>query len=146
MPKKIKIANSLLIIFNILIIACFVVVLTIPNKYTYSLYWCAIPLLIIILLSFINVWSELGTNSDIDKSKIVQRSFDDITTLSTVFYGAIYLVITFFDTINNNLKNNTYLIIGFFVLTLVYELFIYLAIYNAKKETMKLIEEQHSGK
>ena len=45
---------------------------------------------------------------DIDKSKLVKRSYNDTTTLATVFYGIVYLIIEFFDSIKINLKDNTF--------------------------------------
>lgn len=144
--RKNKVLNYLLIIFNIIIVASLVSVLVNPNKYTYSIYWFIIPVLMLTLLIYISYWSKLGVNSDIDKSKTIQRSFDDITTVSTVIYGLIYLVITFFDTLNEGIRNNVYLIIGYFVITIVYELITYSAVYNAKNETSKLLKEQHSIK
>ena len=81
-------------------------------------------------------------DSDINKSKIVKHSYNDTTTLATVFYGMIYLIIEFFDSININLKHNIYLIIGFFIITILYELFIYLSIKNANKETSEILNNK----
>ena len=147
--RKTKILNSLLVVFNILIIMSLIIALIIKTKLAYSLYWFIVPLLILLLILVIREWSKRGQDSDIDKSKIdksktIQRSFDDTTTLSTVFYGLIYLIIMFIDTFNENIKNSPYILIGFFIITVIYELFIYLAIYNANKETAKLLKEQHN--
>ena len=79
---------------------------------------------------------------DIDKSKLVKRSYNDTTTLATVFYGIVYLIIEFFDSIKINLKDNIYLIIGFFIITIIYELFIYLSISNANKETSEILNKK----
>jgi hypothetical protein len=81
-------------------------------------------------------------NSDIDKSKMVKRSYNDTTTIATVFYGIVYLIIEFFDSIKINLKDNIYLIIGFFIITIIYELFIYLSISNANKETSDILNKK----
>lgn len=142
--RKTKILNTLLVIFNILIIASLILALIMKTKIAYSLYWFIVPVVILLLILVIREWSKRGQDSDIDKSKTIQRSFDDTTTLSTVFYGIIYLIIMFIDTFNENIKNSPYILIGFFVITLIYELFIYLAIYNANKETAKLLKEQHN--
>lgn len=142
--RKTKILNTLLVLFNILIIASLILALIMKTKLAYSLYWFIVPVVILLLILVIREWSKRGQDSDIDKSKTIQRSFDDTTTLSTVFYGLIYLIIMFIDTFNENIKNSPYILIGFFVITLIYELFIYLAIYNANKETAKLLKEQHN--
>lgn len=142
--RKTKILNTLLVIFNILIIASLILALIMKTKLAYSLYWFIVPVVILLLILVIREWSKRGQDSDIDKSKTIQRSFDDTTTLSTVFYGLIYLIIMFVDTFNENIKNSSYILIGFFVITVIYELFIYLAIDNANKETAKLLKEQHN--
>lgn len=142
--RKTKILNTLLVIFNILIIASLILALIMKTKLAYSLYWFIVPVVILLLILVIREWSKRGQDSDIDKSKTIQRSFDDTTTLSTVFYGLIYLIIMFIDTFNENIKNSPYILIGFFIITVIYELFIYLAIYNANKETAKLLKEQHN--
>ena len=54
----------------------------------------------------------------------------------------VYLIIEFFDILNNNLRNNMYLIIGFFIITILYEMFIFLSIYNAKKETSDILNKK----
>lgn len=144
--RKTKILNTLLVIFNILIIASLILALIMETKLAYSLYWFIVPVVILLLILVIKEWSKRGQDSDIDKSKTIQRSFDDTTTLSTVFYGLIYLIIMFIDTFNENIKNSPYILIGFFVITLIYELFIYLAINSANKETAKLLNEQHHNK
>ena len=144
--RKTKILNTLLVIFNILIIASLILALIMKTKLAYSLYWFIVPVVILLLILVIREWSKRGQDSDIDKSKTIQRSFDDTTTLSTVFYGLIYLIIMFVDTFNENIKNSSYILIGFFVITVIYELFIYLAIDNANKETAKLLNEQHHNK
>ena len=142
--RKTKILNTLLVIFNILIIASLILALIMKTKLAYSLYWFIVPVVILLLILVIREWSKRGQDSDIDKSKTIQRSFDDTTTLSTVFYGLIYLIIMFIDTFNENIKNSPYILIGFFIITVIYELFIYLTIYNANKETAKLLKEQHN--
>ena len=118
--RKTKILNTLLVIFNILIIASLILALIMKTKLAYSLYWFIVPVVILLLILVIREWSKRGQDSDIDKSKTIQRSFDDTTTLSTVFYGLIYLIIMFIDTFNENIKNSPYILIGFFVITLIY--------------------------
>lgn len=133
--QKSKNLKRLLVVANILIVICLAMVLILKTKFTYSLYWTLIPFLIVLIVAFIREVDKGRIDTDIDKSKMIKRSYNDISTLSTVFYAMIYLIIMFFDTLNENLRNNVYLIIGFFIVTMLYELFIYLSIYNAKKET-----------
>lgn len=141
---KNKLKNIVIFLLNILLVVSLIFILTTNNEFNYALYWVVIPFLIVGLLLLVSRWSVLGLNIDKTISKTIQRSFDDSTTLSTVFYGIIFLIITFIDTIKEGLKDNPYVIIGFFIITLLYELIIYLSIYKAKKETAALLEKQYN--
>lgn len=105
-----------------------------------------IPFLMVLVLSVIQKWSVRCLNADIDESKTIQRSFDDAATLSIVFLGVIYLIIQGVEFWKENITNNPIVIIGFFIVMIVYELFTYLAIYNAKKETANLLEKKYNKK
>ena len=59
-------------------------------------------------------------DTDINKSKIIKRAYNDSTAIAIVFYGMVYLIILFFEQLNSNVYNNIYVIVGFFILTLLY--------------------------
>lgn len=84
--------------------------------------------------------------TDTEESKGIQRSFDDTTTLSTVFFGVIYLVIQGVECIKEDIINNPYVIVGFFIVMIIYESFTYLAIYVAKRDTAILLEKKYNHK
>ena len=77
-----------------------------------------------------------------NEGKSIRRSYNDITVVSTVFYGLIYLGIEFIDMINSDVRNNIYLVCGFFAITLLYELFVLMAIKSANKETTELLNKK----
>ena len=135
-----------IILLNLFMFVSLILVLGFKIDYGYSMYWVITPFLMILVLSVIQKWSVRGLNADVDDSKTIQRSFDDITTLSTVFFGLIYLIIQGVEVWKENITNNPIVIIGFFIIMIVYELFTYLAIYNAKKETAKLLEKKYNNK
>lgn len=140
--QKSNLLKNLLVVSNILIFICLILVLTLQTKFTYSLYWTLVPFLIVLIVSFIHEVDKGIVNKDIDKSKAIKRTYDDSTVIATVFYAFIYLLIEFVDTLNDGFRNNLYIIIGFLVITFVYELFIYISINNAKKETSKLLKKK----
>ena len=144
--NKNLIKNISIISLNIIIIISLILVLKFKVNYGYSMFWVVCPFLMILILSIIQKWSVRGLNADVDKSKTIQRSFDDTTTLSTVFFGLIYLIIQGIEVWKENITNNQVIIIGFFIIMIVYELFTYLAIYNAKKETKELLEKKYKKK
>ena len=87
----------------------------------------------------LNAWSKLGLDVDKTKSSTIKRVFNDSATLLVVFYGALLILIVLFDNISNEIIKNNFVIIGRFIMTLEFELFTYLSIWNAKKETRQLL-------
>ena len=69
-----------------------------------------------------------------------ETRFNDSTTLLVVFYGTLLILIVLFDNISNGIMENNFVIIGTFIMTLEFELFTYLSIWNAKKETKQLLK------
>ena len=136
--NAIKIA---IVLLNIFLIVSLLLVLVFKNDYGYSLYWVICPFLLVVVLLLINKWSALGLNADTNDSKLIQRSFDDTTVVSTVFFGLIYLLIQGLQMWKEELVRNSFVIIGFFIVVIIYQMITYLAIYNAKKETRTLLEK-----
>ena len=139
---KSNIIKKLLVVVNFIVGLFLILTIIFNNKLSYSLYWILVPVLIFILMMLLYEVDKGQVDYDIDKSKLVKRSYNDTTTLATVFYGIVYLIIEFFDSIKINLKDNIYLIIGFFIITIIYELFIYLSISNANKETSEILNKK----
>ena len=136
--NAIKIA---IVLLNIFLIVSLLLVLVFKNDYGYSLYWVICPFLLVVVLLLINKWSVLGLNADTTDSKLIQTSFDDTTVVSTVFFGLIYLLIQGLQMWKEELSRNSFVIIGFFIVVIIYQMITYLAIYNAKKETKALLEK-----
>lgn len=144
--RKNKIRNIAIVLLNIFIVISLILVLFLKNDYGYSIYWVITPFLLVLILLVIQKWSARGLNADTEESKVIQRSFDDSTTLSTVFFGLIYLIIQGIECWKKDITHNPILIISFFIIMAVYELFTYLTIYNAKKETAQLLEKKYKKK
>lgn len=144
--NKKLLTNIGIVLLNIIMVVSLILVLGFEIDYGYSMYWVITPFLMILVLSVIQKWSVRGLNADVEESRTIQRSFDDTTTLSTVFFGLIYSIIQGVEFWKKNITNNPIVIIGFFIVMIVYELFTYLAIYNAKKETAKLLEKKYNNK
>ena len=136
--NAIKIA---IVLLNLFLIVSLLLVLVFKNDYGYSLYWVICPFLLVVVLLLINKWSVLGLNADTKDSKLIQRSFDDTTVVSTVFFGLIYLLIQGLQMWKEELSRNSFVIIGFFIVIIIYQMITYLAIYNAKNKTRVLLEK-----
>ena len=136
--NAIKIA---IVLLNLFLIVSLLLVLVFKNDYGYSLYWVICPFLLVVVLLLINKWSVLGLNADTKDSKLIQRLFDDTTVVSTVFFGLIYLLIQGLQMWKEELSRNSFVIIGFFIVVIIYQMITYLAIYNAKNKTRVLLEK-----
>ena len=144
--NKTLIRNIGIVLFNIFMIVSLILVLMLKNDYGYRLYWVITPFLMVLVLLVIKKWSARGLNADTEESKVIQRSFDDTTTLSTVFFGIIYLFIQGIECIRKDIINNPYIIVGFFIVMIIYEAFTYLSIYVAKRDTARLLEKKYNHK
>ena len=144
--NKTILRNIGIVLLNIFMIVSLVLVLMLKNDYGYRLYWVITPFLMVLVLLVIKKWSARGLNADTEESKVIQRSFDDTTTLSTVFFGIIYLFIQGVECIRKDIINNPYIIIGFFIVMIIYEAFTYLSIYVAKRDTARLLEKKYNHK
>lgn len=144
--NKNLIRNIGIVLLNIFMIVSLVLVLMLKNDYGYRLYWVITPFLMVLVLLVIKKWSARGLNADTEESKVIQRSFDDTTTLSTVFFGVIYLFIQGVEYWKEDITHNPIIIIGFFIVMIIYEAFTYLAIYVAKRDTARLLEKKYNHK
>ncbi len=144
--SKTLIRNIGIVLLNIFMVISLVLVLMLKNDYGYRLYWVITPFLMVLVLLVIKKWSARGLNADTEESKVIQRSFDDTTALSTVFFGIIYLFIQGVECIKKDITNNPYVIVGFFIVMIIYEAFTYLSIYVAKRDTAKLLEKKYNHK
>lgn len=144
--NKTLIRNIGIVLLNIFMVVSLVLVLMLKNDYGYRLYWVITPFIMVLVLLVIKKWSARGLNADTEESKVIQRSFDDTTTLSTVFFGIIYLFIQGVECFRKNIINNPYIIVGFFIVMIIYETFTYLAIYVAKRDTARLLEKKYNHK
>ena len=120
-----------LILLNIFMIISLILVLGFKINYGYTMYWIITPFLMMLILSLIQKWSVGGFNIDFKESKIIQKTFDDKTTISTVLFGLIYLTIQGIESWKGNITNKPIIIIGFFIVMIAYELFICLTIHCA---------------
>lgn len=144
--NKTLIRNIGIVLLNIFMVVSLVLVLMLKNDYGYRLYWVITPFLMVLVLLVIKKWSARGLDADTEESRVIQRSFDDTTALSTVFFGIIYLFIQGVECIKKDITNNPYIIVGFFIVMIIYEAFTYLSIYVAKRDTARLLEKKYNHK
>lgn len=139
--QKSNLIKKLLVVVNFIVAIFLIATIIFNTKLTYSLYWISIPVLIFLIVWFMFEVDKGLIEINKNEGKSIRRAYNDITVVSTVFYGLIYLGIEFIDMINSDIRNNIYLVCGFFAITLLYELFVFTAIKSAKKETSELLNK-----
>ena len=97
-------------------------------------------------IAYVFIWSKVGRNLDKHKSNTINRSFNDVTAVSIVLSGLIYLVVLFCEFYNKSIRTSLYAILSMYLLMTVAVLFNYLAVYNANKETKELVEKTFNKK
>ena len=135
-----KILKIAVILLSIFFVVSFGLSQVIGSDYFKNMFWASTALLAVSLILDLNAWSKLGLDVDKNKSKTIKRSFDDSTTLLVVFFGTLLCLVVLFDTLNHNVMKNNLVIIGAFIMTLEFELFMYLSVWNAKKDTANLLK------
>ena len=135
-----KILKIAVILLSIFFVVSFGLSQIIGNDYFKNMFWVSTALLTLGLILELNDWSKLGLDLDKNKSKTIKRSFDDSTTLLVVFFGTLLCLVVLFDTLNHNVMKNNFVIIGTFIMTIEFELFMYLSVWNAKKDTANLLK------
>ena len=135
-----KILNIVIILLTVFFIVSFILSQVIVDDTFKNLFWVATPLLFCSILLVLNAWSKLGLDVDKTKSSTIKRGFNDSTTLLVVFYGTLLILIVLFNSFSNGIMENNFVIMGTFIMTLEFELFTYLSIWNAKKETRQLLK------
>lgn len=135
-----KILNIVVVLLSVFFVISFILSQVIADDIFKNLFWVVTSLLFCSILLDLNAWSKLGLDVDKTKSSTIKRGFNDSTTLLVVFYGTLLILIVLFDNISNGIMENNFVIIGTFIMTLEFELFTYLSIWNAKKETRQLLK------
>lgn len=135
-----KILKIAVILLSIFFVVSFGLSQIVGSDYFKNMFWVSTALLAVSLILDLNAWSKLGLDIDKNKSKTIKRSFDDSTTLLVVFFGTLLCLVVLFDTFNHNVMKNNLVIIGAFIMTLEFELFMYLSVWNAKKDTANLLK------
>ena len=112
----------------------------------YAIYWLLVTLMLLFEVLYVWIWSKVGINVDKHKSNTINRSFNDITVVTIVISGLLYLAVIFYEFLDKSIKTNAFVIWIMYILLTFAILFNYLAVYNAKKETKKLVENTFNKK
>ena len=146
MIKRNKRISICAVIINILLLVFAILSVVFENNFLYAWYWLFVTLMLLFEVLYVWIWSKVGRNVDKHKSSTINRSFNDITTVSIVLSGLLYLSVLFCEFLDESIKSNIYVIWIMYVLLTIAVLFNYLAVYNANKETKELVEKTFNKK
>lgn len=146
MIKRNKRISIGLILVNVILLALAILCTTLKKDIFYALYWMLVTLMLFFEVLYVFIWSKVGRNLDKHKSNTINRSFNDVTAVSIVLSGLIYLVVLFCEFYNKSIHTSLYTIWSMYLLMTVAVLFNYLAVYNANKETKELVEKTFNKK
>lgn len=141
--KKISIGG---IIINILLLVFAILSVVFKNNILYAWYWLLVTLMLLFEVLYVFIWSKVGRNIDKHNSNTINRSFNDITAVTIVLSGLLYLSVLFCEFLDESIKANIYVIWIMYILLTIAVLFNYLAVYNANKETKELVEKIFNNK
>lgn len=141
--KKISIGG---IIINILLLVFAILSVVFKDNILYAWYWLLVTLMLLFEVLYVFIWSKVGRNIDKHKSNTINRSFNDITAVTIVLSGLLYLSVLFCEFLDESIKANIYVIWIMYILLTIAVLFNYLAVYNANKETKELVEKIFNNK
>ncbi len=143
--RNIKISIGAIVInFLLLIFAIFSVIL--KKDLYYDWYWIFVTLMLLFEVLYVLIWSKVGINLDKHKSNTINRSFNDITVVTIVMSGLLYIAVLFYEFLDKSIKTNLFVIWLMYVLLTLAILFNYLAVYSANKETKELVEKTFNKK
>ncbi len=146
MIKRNKRISICAVIINILLLVFAILSVVFKNNFLYAWYWLFVTLMLLFEVLYVWIWSKVGRNVDKHKSSTINRSFNDVTTVSIVLSGLLYLSVLFCEFLDESIKSNIYVIWIMYVLLTIAVLFNYLAVYNANKETKELVEKTFNKK
>ena len=146
MTKENKKLYLILIILNIILIAFLITSIVFHSNLATGLLWLVAPLTTLVNVYLVKNFSIRGLNIDKEDSNMINRSFDDTTTIASVVYILIYLIIVFLEQVKGNILSLKLVQISFCIITIIFEIIISASIFSAKKETKKLIEKKYNTK
>jgi len=148
MRKKNKIITIATIIIDIITTIALCLALFLKQDVYYALYWILVTPMLLVTVFHVHIWNRNGNgdNVDKDKSTTIRRSYDDMTAVIVVLNGMLYLTVMFLEMINQSIKTNMFIIVIIYVLFVISHLMNFLALYNANKETEKLVKNTYKKK
>lgn len=140
--------DNILKIINIIanIVMLLIFIMTIINKQVYAnYYWAFIAIYFLIDLINTMQWDYDGININKKEANVITMKYKNITAITLVISGLIYLLVIGFEILNTSITQNLYVITFLYLLLATSQLLNHLAINHSKKEMQKLIKNTYSN-
>jgi len=148
MQRKTKnIYDTIMIIFNIVLLIFMILSITLKKDRIYALYWIMVSIMLLIQVYYVHKWDRINElNTDKHKSNSIRNSFNGLTTGTIVISGILYLLVFGLEMIDESINNNPYVIIITGIMLTISLLCNFLAVNTANKDSKELIEKTFNYK
>lgn len=136
--RKSNIGKIGLIISTTINVILFILSVIYKTNNIYDFYWISIMLLILFEIYFILQVDRFLNDHD-NNIKSIRRIYDDSSMACLFMFFALFTTILTLNQFTEFDKNNIYIIVMMFVMTLANLWILYASISNANKETSKLL-------
>lgn len=136
--KKLNIISAIIFIITFIL---YIISFIVKTNISYALFWSFITVCLLCNVILLLFWDTRGKTLDLKKSKAINRTFDDLTTVSLVLSSLIYLVVIFLEMIDESISHNILATTVTFILITMSYIFNRLAVYKAKEGMAKLAEK-----
>lgn len=143
MQRKTKrIYDIVMITFNIVLLIFMILSITLKKDKIYDWYWIMISAMLLIQVFYIHKWDRIVEwNVDKHKSNSIRNSYNGLTTGIIIISAILYLLINGLEMIDENIKNNSYVIIIMGVMLTVSLMCNFLAVNTANKDNKELAQK-----
>lgn len=114
--KRISIGSLLV---NLILLTLAILCTTLKKDIFYAWYWMLVTLMLLFEILYVFIWSKVGRNLDKHKSNTINRSFNDVTAVSIVLSGLIYLVVLFCEFYNKSIHTSLYAIWSMYLCSII---------------------------
>ena len=131
-----------LLLSIIMFIVSFILTQVIDTEFCNHFFWFSWLCLTCFTIIDMEYWTKAGLNASVEEGKSIARKFGDGTTSLLVYHMLLFFLIILYSTYDKEIIKNNYVIIGMFIMTIIYEILNYCYVYSAKAENVKIIEKK----
>ena len=144
--QKSKLYKLLLAITNIVSIAGVIFNFVNQTKYSVGMFWGSTLFIILFMILYLDETEKGKLNYDMSKTKSIKQRFGEANFSLLMMYAFIFLTAQFIRIINDKISYSLYLICGYYVITIVFQLMAFSNLYGTNKEINRILDEKSKTK